>query len=389
MPQPRDLNPAQLAVLSWISDGCPPGVMEGYSHRISAVALRSRGLATISGHGPTWRAAITPAGVAYLEAPPAESVETSERRDRRSGSRRSSEPKQGVESRVLVPPDLRGAHPFVIATRDVAVGLKPDDEGRIRIGPRPGVAYMVLDRAHLHRALRLLQGILREAIRRGWGVVPYDRPSYDDHLGVAIEIRGHRYPIEFYETTETIPFTEEEVTAWRTERTWDAASRAGQMPPPQLKSRRTTGRLRLSLPNGYGGGRANWTEGPRGALDPKLPRVFAALEERAEHDDYVAVEAARQAEERRKEAERRAALERLARLEKAREERLFAEAQAWHEADLIRDYISALRNRLPDLAASERERLSTWCAWCENWIAQNDPVANTDQIAGLDEQTEV
>ncbi len=315
-----------------------------------------------------------------------EHADTSEPLTSKSESRPALVPARAAANRIVPPRDLRGAHPFVIATRDAAVGRKPGSDGRIQIGPRPGVAYMVLDRAHLHRALRVLQGVLREAVRREWGVVSYDRSGYDDHRGIAIEIRGHRYPIEFHETTETIPFTQEEIKAWRTEWTWHEASRAGQMPPPQRKRKRATGRLRLSLPNGYNGGRARWTEGPRGSLEDKLPQVFAALEERAVHDDHAAVEAARRAEERRKEAEQRAERERLARLEKAREERLLAEAQAWHEADLVREYVDALRSRLPELPEIERERLSAWCAWCDDWIVRNDPVANTGRIVGLDER---
>jgi hypothetical protein len=36
------LNEAQTEVLRWIADGCPDGVLEGYEHRISAAALRTR-----------------------------------------------------------------------------------------------------------------------------------------------------------------------------------------------------------------------------------------------------------------------------------------------------------------------------------------------------------
>ncbi len=47
------LNPAQIAVLEWIKNGCPAGAYpeDNYSHRISARALQSRGLVQVSGHG--------------------------------------------------------------------------------------------------------------------------------------------------------------------------------------------------------------------------------------------------------------------------------------------------------------------------------------------------
>jgi hypothetical protein len=61
------LNDAQVAVLRWIADGAPAGVMEGYTHRISASALRTRDLVRISGRGETWRAELTDRGREQLE----------------------------------------------------------------------------------------------------------------------------------------------------------------------------------------------------------------------------------------------------------------------------------------------------------------------------------
>jgi hypothetical protein len=61
------LNKAQVAVLRWIAAGAPPGVMEGYAHRVSASALRTRDLVRIFGRGETWRAELTDRGREQLE----------------------------------------------------------------------------------------------------------------------------------------------------------------------------------------------------------------------------------------------------------------------------------------------------------------------------------
>ncbi len=61
------LTERQRALLRWVGEGCPPGVMAQPSYRISAAALRNRGLITITGRGRTWRAKLTPAGAAYLD----------------------------------------------------------------------------------------------------------------------------------------------------------------------------------------------------------------------------------------------------------------------------------------------------------------------------------
>ena len=84
MPQPIvALNEAQVAVLRWIAAGSPPGVMEGYAHRVSASALRTRDLVRISGRGPSWRAELTERGREQLEL-----LE----REQSVGSRNGSEP---------------------------------------------------------------------------------------------------------------------------------------------------------------------------------------------------------------------------------------------------------------------------------------------------------
>src|SRR5215211_3409958 len=65
------LNDKQVRVLRWVADGCPDGVMHGDSHKLSAAALRSRGLVRTSGRGPRWRAEITEHGRSWLANPPA------------------------------------------------------------------------------------------------------------------------------------------------------------------------------------------------------------------------------------------------------------------------------------------------------------------------------
>lgn len=66
MAQRKTMTEQQVAILRWIGDGCPDGVMEGTLHRISAGALRNRGLVKTTGRGPSWSATITAAGRDYL-----------------------------------------------------------------------------------------------------------------------------------------------------------------------------------------------------------------------------------------------------------------------------------------------------------------------------------
>jgi hypothetical protein len=61
------LNSAQLELLRWVAGGCRDGVYDGYSHRISAAALQTRGLLRVTGRGPSWNAELTTRGAALLE----------------------------------------------------------------------------------------------------------------------------------------------------------------------------------------------------------------------------------------------------------------------------------------------------------------------------------
>jgi hypothetical protein len=57
----------QVEILRWIADGCPDGVMTGYSYKTTAKALQGRRLVTAGVQGGAWRAELTDAGRHYLE----------------------------------------------------------------------------------------------------------------------------------------------------------------------------------------------------------------------------------------------------------------------------------------------------------------------------------
>lgn len=64
------LTVAQQTLLASIVEGCPPGVYpdDEFSHRVSARALKNRGLIEIVGHGKSWRATPTERGRRWPEA---------------------------------------------------------------------------------------------------------------------------------------------------------------------------------------------------------------------------------------------------------------------------------------------------------------------------------
>jgi hypothetical protein len=140
------------------------------------------------------------------------------------------------------------------------------------------------------------------------------------------------------------------------------------------------------LPSRWSGARSNWSEGPRGGLETKLPSLFEELERRAAEDDRRAAEHARCEEQWRREWQQRLERERRARVIKDRVERLSGEIASWRLAEETLEYVAALRGGLAQLEAADRDRVSAWCDWAEAWSRETDPTLNVAGIGGLDGQ---
>lgn len=284
---------------------------------------------------------------------------------------------------IAIPATLRRSHALVTVTKNAASGLRARDDMRIEVGPRQGVAHLLVSRAQLHRALCVLQAVLSEAERRGYEVRAVPRSGYGDRAGVAIVIRGHAYPIEISELTERVPLSGDEIAAWKKKEekrfrfSWET-----EREPPSHKSV-ANGYLRVSLPPRYTGARCNWSEGSRGGLEGKLPGLFAELERRAAEDDERARERVRAYEERIRREHERMEQERQARIERARATRLSEEIEAWRLAQEIRAYVAALRSSLDRVEGEDRKRITAWCHWAERFSLQTDPTLNLERVARL------
>jgi hypothetical protein len=127
------------------------------------------------------------------------------------GVQRRRRPAKQARSRrnegITVPHDLRGAHPIVKATRNAAIGLRPGGDGLLQMGPQRGVAQVGVSRPLLRRAILILHGLTKEALGRGWGIVPHPEEDRPGPRGIAIKVGDHSYPVELRELTEQLPLT--------------------------------------------------------------------------------------------------------------------------------------------------------------------------------------
>jgi hypothetical protein len=409
MPQSSThLIPLQFHVLSWISDGCPDGVMTDINHRITARALANRGFVIIHGRGPAWSATITAAGTAALkdEAKPEEEARAAEseaevllRAVIGAGGSLSYTGKRDHEREVrLLAAALKVPWRPTGKKLELFSPWDTDPEWRIvdhfpdlvKAAPVPVpdtlrkphlavVAYeenkdrQQVSKPYIRRASLLLQAVAVEAELRGYSArarkkstSEYGRTSGDEAADVhlVIEIDGFTYPMTIKEISEPGGASV------------DYHARAKL--PGWLARRQTafisTGRLQLSLDHAWNGRRHEFRDSKRSTLENALPELLREIEIR-----NLKRQALRRADQDA-EARKRARWEEAMRQAQAdlqfdhRATRLRDQVSAWQEVRSIRGYIDAMKARAADLPDDGRVEADAWIEWAERYAARLDPL---------------
>lgn len=430
MAQRKTLTEQQVEILRWISKGCPAGVMEGDAPRVSAAALRRRGLVTTSGRGSTWSAEITEAGHEYLtkvdsdDPPVARQANVSVTQQlvddviAAGGTlrvpRRWRQGSDGIdyENRALLA-ERYGKVPA--GKRLEVVPLK--DELEIRLSDAPGnlgraelveieipekisryheaarsfrddKAEHEVSRSHLRRAVAIIHVIAIEAERRGWSVSSASG-------GLKIVAGGHDFHLDLHEKgVKTRGPWEKEVQRYRDMRWGSYGSREVPSGPYDADA---TGELNLELrverPWIFRGRQSRWGDRTSWKLEERLSHVFREIEDRIIKADRVAEEeriaAEKRAEEARRAAEERErqwhslmeqAKERL--VESQRAAVLRSQEQAWREAERLREYCDAM-----EAAHGAHPESAEWIAWARDFAARLDPLNERPSMPDSPEET--
>jgi hypothetical protein len=350
------LNERQLELLRWIADGCPAGVMPDESHRISAAALRNRGLATTAGRGATWTAQITPAGTQYL---------------------------QGLDHVDEADPEPQPASPPAAAAGRRRSVTQRDSYHPVARAFRDRIERHEVSRRQMQRATGLIQTIVTMALERGWqvelatesenefGLVDWSSAK-DGHL--TIDIGEQRFWLRVQE---------------------EGVGTRGALEDDESASydRDGTGRLKLELRWGewFTRQQTRWVDREGAALEGRLDDVFREMATR--HADSVRV-----AEEKRAKADRMAADERVQAQAREREwaqhmararERYFQakraqalrdQTQAFAQAAQVRAYCQALAAAHP----SDQET-GEWIAWALAYAEEIDPSSRRQRVPHIED----
>jgi hypothetical protein len=424
------LNSAQLDLLRWVADGCADGVYDGYTYRISAAALQSRGLLRISGRGPSWRAELTARGVALLALPAPTRHELRATAQPAQATKSAKAPAPSKTEQLIadlvaaggvlrVPywredgrPDYRqralAAQRFGKVPLDKRLVMEHVRGGQLELRledalpeptvvsvparvsrPHPAAAryrddtdHHQVSRRQLPRSVRIVHALVAEALRRGHQVDNPKRAQRERSVRdsakeavahLVIEVGGHSYSLNIAEEKVLLRGVWEERKRTREEhrRLYPLYGGHERLKPYDSEA---TGLLSISLlASGYRreGRAVAWSDRKSWKLEDKLGELLQELELRAVEDDKREAEEKRQAEDRQRQWELaiEGAKQRFHEVQRANV--LRAQVAARAEAKVMADYLAELEQ-----SHGESPESAAWIEWVRGFIARVDPLAS-------------
>jgi hypothetical protein len=416
MAQRRTLTERQIAVLRWIREGCPDGVMtdEGRPERITAGALRNRGLITTNGKGSTWTGSITADGKDYLERVDGPNPPVPREPNRPASERLMDEliaaggtlrvPRRDWQphekgrpdyerratlavERGLVPPGKQlfvgyQSGELLLELRDAPEGTPtvalpvpvPDRVGRyhpVVVDFRDHPERHEVSRAQLPRVCRLLQGLVVEAERRGFVVNgPMVREAEPGWSRCSGSQEGH-LRITVLDIPIILRVWEDGVVPRKPFPRYDyrLGSSSRRRVPAYDEGAKGTVRLAILAPRTQSRGQSSWADSRSTRLEDALPSALMAVEARAA-EERERLQAERQEEQRRIRAWEQAKFQaREAFISHQRAEILDRQVAAWKRAAEIRGYCDAV-----DAAQPGNAEAAVWATWARAHAEQIDPL---------------
>ncbi|MFI0734153.1 hypothetical protein ACH4S9_34920 [Streptomyces sp. NPDC021225] len=247
---------------------------------------------------------------------------------------------------VPVPVELRSPHRVVAAMRD--------DEGRLVMPTEPR-----------RRALRVLQGLAAEAVRRGHRVE--ERPVPDRYRSRGYSYNGRYVPPSYSRREGELDLVVDGFTYTVTIK----------QESPQAMDPERSEKLMLELGYSRSARRRQWADRKRWALEDVLGAVLQEVESRAVEDAQRKVDEERAKEERKARwqeamaaAKQRAVQAQLARV-------LGEQAAQLREVAVLHQYCEALERRIAKAVGSEESEVASareWLAWARSHIEAIDPL---------------
>lgn len=269
----------------------------------------------------------------------------------------SSEGELSANVAVEVPTDLRGCDPLVSQTKRALEKNKPG-EMLLLWSREEGILNLSVTRESLHRALRIMQAVIDDALSRGWMV-----KGRDERSGCAISIGEDEVHLRMTEKVHRSEIPPDKSTdGWQWKRFRHEA----------------TGLLTLEITDYLDRGtRRTWSDGKRKRLENVLDEFMegvAAAAQILQRHRIQRVEWHRQWEEKQRQREE---LEQRLETEKQRRETLLEQVSCYHRAAALRKFIADFQSasqKLPSFWTNEAR--ASWINWAQQVSKVLDPFCN-------------
>lgn len=274
------------------------------------------------------------------------------------------------EPPIVVPDNMRGAHPLVSTALHVLEATQKDACGILRPAAF-GCLNVSVSRNSLRRALLIMDALIKTFVARGYSVRVPGEGDIDETI---VELMDARVPFGIRETLVELKVEPDDDPGLKGPYEFRHNRFKNQTGP--------SGKLCLEIDPGHGmigdGLRRRWSDTQSGQVEKHLNQFVAGVIQIAikQRDDKLAREARKRQEEEeaRIEAERQAAAERRAEAqekiraakwaavlaERAKVQELRQGANAWRESRQLRAYIAAVR----------RDAIGTQNAFSETALVQ-------------------
>ncbi|WP_371655205.1 MULTISPECIES: hypothetical protein [unclassified Streptomyces] len=417
------LNDRQQAVLDWVSQGCPDGVWPDSTYKVSAQALQSRGLVKITKHRGYWSARLTDKGRRHLTERGICPLEPSTEPPARPGRRAApSRPKTAPKARTnyadqlleelaandgcLIKPLESGPHAVNWTSRVNAArksgkiphtqelhGYRTHRGYEIKLVDIP--AWRLAELAPLPvpvrltkphsvvttlqklpqpmgltkpvqgRALRIIQALITASETQGNKAAlgttqgappPHRRRSAPPHFTITTQGESIGFLVlQEQDRSEHVPTDKELADAKKY--SWMRIARFDYTP---------SNRLRFILRGGNPHRASEWADLPDRPLEDQLAEIAQEVDLRGEAAERKrrADQQTREEQQRRWEASMQEA--RAAYAHAYRVNHLGEQADAWHQAKRLTDYVTAVRDHATSLPpGQERTEIEAWLAFAD------------------------
>lgn len=269
------------------------------------------------------------------------------------------------ESRIIVPDTLDSPHPLVRRTERSLRAAKPDECGIVRPNSK-GCLDVGVGKDSVDRAMRIMDALIRAVETRGMRVVVHD----EEYRSIThVDVEGETMDLRL---TEMLGERERQLTPEQKRENEEYSI----LKPHSTTEKYPRGLLVLSVAGRFRYNRHRCTESEGKPLEDRLNDLVAWLYKEA---DRIRERRRQQEEQERQWAEerkRREEEERRRREEEERVKQLESAMSAWHKAQRMRAYVTAVEETAIKKSGpvDPNSELGRWLTWARNHIAKVDPI---------------